>query len=117
MTRDDMTKLAHRVYEAANARDVAAVDDIFAPDFYSHPMRTTGTDAVKQAWTTAMAKYPDLRVEPDEILVDGDRVATRCTVHGIRNTADGAPAYLTEFIRMADGRIAELWGVTNVALR
>jgi predicted ester cyclase len=80
-------------------------------------MGTTGTDPVKRAWTTAMAKYPDLHVEPDEILVDGDRVATRCTVRGIPRTSDGEPAYLTEFIRMADGRIAELWGVTNVALR
>jgi predicted SnoaL-like aldol condensation-catalyzing enzyme len=117
MTRDDMIKLAHRVYEAANARDVAAVDDIFAPDFYSHPLRTTGTEPIKQGWTMIMERYPDFRVELDEILVDGDRVATRCTVHGVPRTADGDPLYLTEFMRMADGRIAELWGVSNLSLR
>ena len=50
MTRDEMKELANRMYAAANAGDLDAVDGIFAADFRSHPMGTTGAGAVKKAW-------------------------------------------------------------------
>jgi hypothetical protein len=48
------------------------------------------------------------------MLADGDRLAVRTIVHG---TPAGEPPTIMEIIRMADGRIAELWGVTNLSWR
>ncbi|WP_429415720.1 nuclear transport factor 2 family protein [Nocardia sp. GAS34] len=43
---------------------------------------------------------------------DGDRVALRSTVHGM--TENGQTATLVEIFRVADGRIAELWGAKGI---
>lgn len=117
MTRDEMKELANRMYAAANAGDLDAVDGIFAADFRSHPMGTTGAGAVKKAWAAIREKYPDLRVSVEDMLADGDRLAVRTIVHGTHASQAGEPPTIMEIIRMADGRIAELWGVTNLSWR
>lgn len=117
MTREDMQDLARRMYAAANAGDLAAADEIFASEFHSHPMGTTGAEPVKHAWAAARQKYPDLRVSVEDMLADGDKLAVRIAVHGIPASPDSEPPALMEIIRFADGRVAELWGVTNLAWR
>ena len=47
------------------------------------------------------------------MLVDGDRVASRATVTGLGS----GPGTMFEIIRVADGRIAELWGASTLNLR
>ena len=118
MTRDEMYELAHRMYAAANAGDLDAVDSIFAADFRSHPMGTTGPGAVKRAWTAIREKYPDLWVSVEDVLADDDKLVARTFVHG--TPADQAGERLPtimEIIRMADGQIVELWGVTDLNWR
>jgi predicted SnoaL-like aldol condensation-catalyzing enzyme len=100
--------LAHRMHDAFNTNNFAAVDEIFAPDFYSHPRGTTGPASVRESWTAMRARYPELRTIVEDVLVDGDRVAMRSTLHG------GAEGELFEIFRVADGRIAELWGVSTL---
>lgn len=105
--------VVHRMYQAANRHDVAAIDELFAADFYSHPMRARGRDPIRAAWRQTMERYPDLRVEPAEMITDGDRVAVWARVfHGA-----GEPATMMEMIRVADDRIAEVWGVSNLRWR
>ncbi|MFF4340652.1 ester cyclase [Kitasatospora sp. NPDC001540] len=108
MVDTDARRLALRMHEAFNARDVAAADRIFAPDFHSHPLRG-GVDAVKAAWTAMFAADPAIRTVVEDVLVDGDRVALRSTVHR-GGEAAGAGTTMLEVFRVAGGRIAELWG-------
>lgn len=115
MAPDDMRALAYRMHEAASAGDFDAVDEIFAPDFVSHGLNTTGREPIRAAWRAIRQKYPELRTEIQDMLVDGDRVALRSVVHGVESR-DGNPPTVLEIVRMADGRIAELWGATNVVL-
>jgi predicted SnoaL-like aldol condensation-catalyzing enzyme len=118
MTRDEMKELAHRMYLAANAGDLDAADAIFAAGFCSHPMGTTGPGAVKKAWAAIREKDPDLRVPVEDMLADGDRLAVRTVVHGTPADQTGEPRpTIMEIIRIADGQIAELWGVTNPSWR
>jgi predicted SnoaL-like aldol condensation-catalyzing enzyme len=117
MTRDEMKELAHRMYAAANVGDIDAVDSIFAADFRSHPMGTTGPGAVKRAWAVIREKYPDLRVSVEDMLADGDKLAVRTVVHGTPDQTGEPRPTIMEIIRIADGRIAELWGVTNLSWR
>jgi predicted SnoaL-like aldol condensation-catalyzing enzyme len=118
MTRDEMKELAHRMYSAANAGDLDAADAIFAAGFRSHPMGTTGPGAVKKAWAAIREKYPDLRVSVEDMLADGDKLAVRTVVHGTPADQAGEPRpTIMEIIRIADGQIAELWGVTNLSWR
>jgi ketosteroid isomerase-like protein len=111
-TRADMEELARRMYAAANAGDVAAIDEIFAEDFFSHPMRQRVREPIRVAWRGILERFPDLRVEAQDIVIDGDRVAVRGSVQ-----AGGQDAALMEFFRVADGRIAELWGISTLKMR
>jgi predicted SnoaL-like aldol condensation-catalyzing enzyme len=114
MTPDEMKELARRMYAALNAGDLGEVDAIYAADFRSHAMGVTGTGAVKQAWAAVREKLPDLRVSVEDMIAEGDRVAVRTVLHGTpADQAGEPPPALMEIIRVADGRIAELWGVSN----
>lgn len=100
--------LAHRMHEAFNNNDFDVVDEIFAPDFFSHPLGITGPAAVKAAWQAVRARHPELRTVVEDVVVDGDRVAMRSTLTGESGT-------IMEIFRVAGGRITELWGVTSLA--
>jgi predicted ester cyclase len=102
--------LAHRMHEAFNTNDFAAMTDVFAADFHSHPMGTTGIEHIRTAWQAMRTRYPDLRTRIEDVVVEGDRVAMRSTVHG------GLDGVIMEIFRVADGRIAELWGVSTLPL-
>ncbi|MFJ9691868.1 ester cyclase [Kitasatospora sp. NPDC101183] len=115
MTIPDPRHLAQRMHEAFNTRDIAAADEIFAPGFYSHPLRG-GVEAVKAAWTAMLTACPTARTVVEDVLVDGDRVALRSTVYGLpAGGADAAAGTMLEIFRVAEGRITELWGSSTVS--
>jgi predicted SnoaL-like aldol condensation-catalyzing enzyme len=48
------------------------------------------------------------------MIADGDKLAVRTVLHGIPADQAGEPRpTLMEIVRIADGQITELWGVTN----
>ncbi|WP_232295097.1 nuclear transport factor 2 family protein [Parafrankia sp. EUN1f] len=95
--------LALRMHVAFNALDLPAVDEIFAADFYSHPLRSRGPDMVKERWLAMRTAAPDLRTEVVDLIAEDDRAV-------IRSRLTNDTGELIEVIRVADGRIAELWG-------
>lgn len=117
MTKDDMKALVQRMYSAASAGDFDAVDEIFAPDFHSHPLGTNGRDPVRKGWMAIRARFPELHVTAEDMIVDGDRIAVRGAVRPTPDTADADRSPIMEMIRVADGRIAELWAVANFSWR
>jgi steroid delta-isomerase-like uncharacterized protein len=118
-----------RLHEAMNAPDDEArakiIDEVFAPDVLFRtpvPMDATGVDAMKAVFTTLFRAFPDLHVEIEDMIAEGDKVVCRNTVTG---TNDGeylgrpptgkSVSYNEIFIfRFADGRIVETWGVVDV---
>jgi predicted SnoaL-like aldol condensation-catalyzing enzyme len=102
------------MHDVLVTRDVGVADEIFAPDFHSHPL-DGGIDAVKASWTRFLAAYPTARSVLQDVLVDGDRVALRSTVYGLNpDEPDAVCGTLMEIVRIADGRIAELWGASTL---
>jgi len=108
MTDEIGRALAYRMHAAGSAGDYDAAYEIFHPDFVSHPLGSKGIEPIRDRWRAIRARNPELRSEIQDILVDGDKVALRAEVHGL-----DAPATLFEIFRVADGRIAELWGATS----
>ncbi|MER6575684.1 nuclear transport factor 2 family protein [Nonomuraea sp. NPDC001023] len=107
----DARAAAHRMYAAFNARDHAATAEIFAADFRSHPLGTTGPDSVSQAWRRFHEAFPDVQVVVEDLVVEGDTVAVRTSVQGIPGRE---PPTMLEMFRVRDGRIAELWGLSSL---
>lgn len=108
-TPEDATALVRRMQECFNSRQFDRADELLAPDFYSHALGATGFEAGKVAWRTVVARFPEMRVVAEDILVDRDRVAVRSSVTGIA-TADGeARPMLIEIFRVHGGKLAEAW--------
>jgi predicted SnoaL-like aldol condensation-catalyzing enzyme len=112
-TRDDAIALVQRMQECFNTRQFDQAGDLHTPDFFSHPLGTTGFEAGKDAWRALVARFPGVRVVADDILVDGDKVAVRSSVEGIATPDGDAQPMLIEIFRIDDGRFAEMWGVTE----
>jgi predicted ester cyclase len=119
-----------RVLEAANAHDEAllskTVDEVFAPNVLMTtplPIEATGAQAIKEVFTTLHRAFPDLHIEVEDVIAEGDKVASRHMVTGTHRGGEYmglAPtgksvAYGEIFISRFDGgRIVAIWGVVDV---
>lgn len=101
---------ALRMYAAFNNHDHTAALEILSPDFYSHPLGTTGPQSIVESWRRFHDAFPEARVTVEDMVVEGDTVAVRLNVHGI---PDQLPMML-EIYRVRDGRIAELWALSSL---
>jgi hypothetical protein len=97
------------VHDCFNARQFDEIDDLFTPDFFSHPLSTTGFGAARDIWRRLVAEYPSYRVVDEDVIVDHDKVAVRCSLEGLPDS-DVQPM-LIEIFRVENGRIAEAWGL------
>jgi uncharacterized protein (TIGR02246 family) len=112
--------LAWRIYEAFNARDLNAVDALFAADMTDHTAggsQREGAEGIRQAWHFLFSKYPEVRAEVQEVLAEGDQIATRVLLRNIGGAQDVAAQQATflmmEFARIADGKVVELWNIVK----
>ncbi|MBF8185945.1 ester cyclase [Nonomuraea sp. K274] len=118
-----------RFHDATNSRDLEiiskTIDELVEPDVLFHapvPSDVTGAKALKHVWTVLLRAFPDIHVEIEDVIAEGDKVVCRNTVTGThQGEYRGLPptgksvAYNEIFIaRFADGRIAEIWGVVDV---
>ena len=118
-----------RFHDAMNTRDMrviaAAVDEVVRPDVLFHtpvPMGTSGRDAFTQVWEVLLRAFPDIHVEVEDMIAEGDKVVFRNTVTGThlgeyRGTAATGRAvrYHEIFVvRFTDSKVAEVWGVVDV---
>lgn len=112
-TREAASALIQRMQECFNTRQFDEGDDLFTPGFFSHPLGTAGFEAGKDAWRLLTTRFPGVRVVAEDILVDGDKVAVRSFVTGTGIPDADPPPQLFELFRIEDGRLAEMWGVTE----
>ncbi len=110
MTATDIKALGYRVYEAINARDIAALEELFDPHVIRHAAGETGIESAKNALTSAYMTFPDQRFVVEDLIAEDDKVALRVTIHGVP-TAPGEPLpIIMEIFRIENGRVAEVWG-------
>ncbi|POX58498.1 ester cyclase [Streptomyces sp. Ru62] len=118
-----------RLHDAVHTGDLEtvskAIDEVVAPDLLFHapvPTGATGAQALKRVWEVLLRAFPDLRVEIEDEIAEGDKVVFRNTVTGTHLgeyqglQATGKPVRYGEIfvLRFADDRVAEIWGVVDV---
>ncbi len=121
---DDAKDLMRRFYDAVSAGDLDVIDQIVAEDFVEHepfPGIPPDKEGVRQFFRVFRAAFPDLHMEPHEMLVDGDLACARITVTGTHQ-ADflGIPPSDRQIeiggfdmLRLRDGLVTEHWGLTD----
>jgi predicted ester cyclase len=102
---------------AVHRHDPSAVDDYVAPGYRGHGF-PADREALRAFYAFQARTAPDWRIDIEDLVEEGDKVAVRAHAYGHRTVApDGTPYPAPvrrdlEWIavyRFADGLIAEIW--------
>lgn len=95
-----------------NQRDLAAVDELVAPDYRgSGPGWPTTRDELRVFYQAQMRERPDWRIDPREIIELGDTVVVHAHAHGTVIAGDNRHPAATDWLavyRFVDGRITAI---------
>jgi steroid delta-isomerase-like uncharacterized protein len=124
---EESKALARRFFdEVVNGRNLDAIDELVADDFVEHevqPGMPTDKEAPRQFFGMLHAAVPDLRVEIEDLIAEGDKLAVRATARGTHQgelmgmPATGKPFEMNwiDIVQVRDGKAIAHWGVTDVA--
>jgi steroid delta-isomerase-like uncharacterized protein len=122
---DDIRALMHRwIDEYQSGGDVAVADELLAHDFVNHsalPGMPSDREGVKAFFAIFRHAFPDLHAVVHDMLVDGDKVVTRKTFHGIHHgefmgippTGKTIAVDVIDIVRVRGGKFVEHWNVVD----
>jgi steroid delta-isomerase-like uncharacterized protein len=126
MTHAENKDLARRFLQAWSAGGQGLVDELAHPDLvvsYPHwgePVR--GREAFKALLTQTFAFFPDMRIEAEELLAEGDRVVVRWTYTATHQNHElfgvqpsGKPVRVAGFTmyKISNGKVIEESGLVD----
>ncbi len=110
-------------FDRINAGDVEGMGDVLAGDFVEHeetPGLGPTKDDVKAFFSMFIGAFPNLRFDPEDVLVSGDKVVARSRVTGTHEgefmgvpaTGKGIDVQAIDIVRFGDdGLVHEHWGI------
>ena len=118
----EVEEILQGIYQAINTGDLTLLDKFVAPGYAEHSEGFQGVEPFRQQIAAFRAAFPDLHVTVEDLLIDGDRFASRTIVTGT-HTGDlmGMPATgkhisveAVDIGRIANGQAQERWGGLNM---
>ncbi len=121
----DHAATVRRFYDLINAGDIEGFGALLAPDFVEHeqmPGLAPSKEGVLAFFRLQRAAFPDMRMEVQDVIASGDRVAVRVRYTGTHQAGFmGMPAsgrrvdaQLIDIMGMGDdGLCHEHWGVMD----
>lgn len=117
-------ELVRRSVEAINEEGPDAVDRFFAPDWVGWDSRDgskQNRDDSKKELAVILSGFPDARVTIEDLVAEGDRVASRMTAtgthtkeyFGVSPTGKQLRFSMIGIDRIANGKIVESWTETT----
>jgi steroid delta-isomerase-like uncharacterized protein len=119
----DHAATMRRLYDLINAGEIDGFGELLAEDFVEHeetPGLEPTKEGVKQFFHMYKAAFPDLRMEPQDVLVAGEKVVARARATGTHQgeflglpaTGKRVDVQLIDIVRFGDDGLArEHWGV------
>jgi predicted SnoaL-like aldol condensation-catalyzing enzyme len=103
--------------EVINQKNLDLADELFSEDHELHPEALgvgRGPEGIKRAFAGLHEEFPDVHVEIESIVAEGDMVAVRLTFSGT-HAPSGERATWPEmvFARFSEGKAVESWEVTD----
>jgi steroid delta-isomerase-like uncharacterized protein len=109
--------------EVWNKAREEAIDELAAPGVVAYGLvdargqHVAGREKFKEFWRGFRDAFPDIRVEVDEALADGDKEIVRCTAQGTHRgaglglAATEKPIKFTGMViaRIEKGQLVEVW--------
>ena len=112
-----------RLYELISAGDIDGFGEHVADEFVEHeetPGFEPSKEGVKQLFHMYRAAFPDLRMETEDVLVDGDKAVARVRATGTHQgefmgmpaTGKSVDVQVIDIMRFGDdGLVHEHWGL------
>ncbi|MDX3102441.1 ester cyclase [Nonomuraea angiospora] len=117
-----MKDVIRRFYdEVLNAGALDVADEIVGPGFAPRGGGAAGPEALRQIARYLRSALPDLRFDIEDLIAEGDRVASRWTLRGTHEgdffgfppTGRRLEVRACVFFRMENGKVAEIWPVID----
>jgi steroid delta-isomerase-like uncharacterized protein len=110
------------VEEIQNGDNLALIDELLAPNFVNHtpaPGLSPDREGIKQLLSMFRAAFPDGVMTIEDMIAEGDKVATRKTYRGTHQgeflglppTGRHVSVGLIDMMRLVDGKVVEHWNV------
>ena len=103
--------------ELINQKNLDLADELFSEDHELHPEALgvgRGPEGMKRAFAGLHEEFPDVHVEIESIVAEGDMVAVRLTFSGTHApSGDRATWPEMVFARFSEGKAVESWEVTD----
>ena len=128
MLEEENKTLVRRLYETiANEKDLSILDEYIAENCVDHnkflPGQPQGVKGTKQAYTNVFQAFPDLQINVEDQIAEGDKVVSRLKMSGthkgefmgIPPTGKKGTATLIDILRIAGGKVVERWGIMDQA--
>lgn len=125
MSAEESKATMRRYLDVFEQGNIEHLDELLALDYINHnpatPDLPTGPEGVKAVVSMFRSAMPDLRVVVEEMIAEGDKVATRYTLEGTHEgELFGVPATGRQLSirsitveQVSDGRIQGHWRVTD----
>ncbi len=120
MSADNKALVRRYVEEVLNKKNLALIDELFAPTFIDHDAsmpEAKGPAGVKRLAAMAHATFPDLHFTVEDMVTEGDKVVYRYTMRGthqgdfmgIAPTGKQFAVTGIHIYRVGDGKLQEEW--------
>jgi predicted ester cyclase len=115
VAQSDQAETARRALEeVCSGKDLGGIPDVYHPDFLDHVngREYRGHEGARRSVALYLELFRDLRFVVDDQVTEGDRVASRWTLHG---THRGRRVTLRGIVisRFDDGKIIEDWAASD----
>jgi steroid delta-isomerase-like uncharacterized protein len=125
MSAEESKAIVRKFWSVWDEGNIDLVDELLAPDYVNHnpaaPDLPTGPDGVKGVVAMFRSGMPDLSVLVEDMMAEGDKVATRYTLEGTHEgklfgvppTGQQLSIKSISVERVSDGKIREHWRITD----
>ncbi|MBK1657205.1 ester cyclase [Paracraurococcus ruber] len=125
MSLERNKQLARDYFKAFLAKDTAWFRDHIEPGFRRHdpglPFEVVGPAGVEQLADALLPAIPDMRLDIEDVITEGEKVLVRLTIHGthggdllgIPATGRTVKVAVLDLFHIRDGRLAEHWALLD----
>jgi predicted ester cyclase len=113
--QSEQTATARRALEeVCSGRDPAGICDVYHPDFVDrvNALEYRGHDGARRSVALYLELFPDLRFVVEDQVSEGDRVASRWTLHGTHRRRSVTLRGIV-ISRFEGGKIIEDWATSD----
>jgi steroid delta-isomerase-like uncharacterized protein len=125
MSAEESKAIMRHFWAVWEQGDVELLDELLAPKYVNHTLATPdlppGPEGVKEVVSMFHSAMPDLRVVVEDMVAEGDKVATRYALEGTHRgelfgaapTGERLSIKSITLERVSGGKIREHWRVTD----